>query len=77
MKANDTWMAGKIVLCFHSGQNETFFGAILTAQSAGGIGIIVAKNPTKYLDYFTNDFPCVQVSYDTGTRILNYIRYTR
>ena len=55
---------------------ESVLGAISAVKLVGGMGIIVAQNPTKFLDYLTNDFPCVQVSYDIGTKILNYIRST-
>ena len=46
-------------------------------QAAGGVGVIVAKNPNDNLAACSNDFPCIEVDYEVGTRILYYIRSTR
>lgn len=46
-------------------------------QAAGGVGLIVAKNPSDVLYPCSGDFPCVEVDFEIGTRILFYIRSTR
>ena len=54
-------------------------------KEAGGVGLIVAKNPSDSLFpcpidipcVCSGDFPCVQVDYEVGTKILFYIRSTR
>lgn len=76
---NDSRVAGKVVLCFTS---ETRRIAVVRASSvvkaAGGVGLIVARNPRDALypcDH--GGFPCVEVDYEIGTRILFYIRTTR
>lgn len=53
-------------------------GAVLndasTVKRAGGVGVIVAKNPGDTLSPCVDDFPCVAVDYELGTNILLYIR---
>jgi hypothetical protein len=46
-------------------------------QEAGGVGLIVAKNPNDALYSCDGDFPCIEVDYEIGTKILFYIRSTR
>ncbi|CAK9141579.1 unnamed protein product [Ilex paraguariensis] len=78
LSPNDTSMAGNVVLCFTLDINQNFVEiAEWAVQGAGGMGIIVAKNPSNILYSSSVDFPCVQVSYELGTQILYYIRSTR
>lgn len=71
-------MAGNVVLCFTLDVTELAITiAELAVQYAGGVGIIVARNPSTTLFSCSNNFPCVEVSYETGTHILRYIRSTR
>ena len=76
---NDTRIAGKVVLCFTSGSQRVIVTrASSVVKAAGGVGLIVARNPRDAL-YPCDDesFPCVEVNYEIGTRILFYIRTTR
>nr|GMC93067.1 Subtilisin-like protease SBT3.3 [Ipomoea batatas] len=80
--ANSTWVAGKIVLCFHvkGEETESTFNLISTREAveeAGGIGVIIAKNPTRTMDFFTSEFPVISVSFDNAIRVLNYIRSSK
>ncbi|XVF53285.1 hypothetical protein PTKIN_Ptkin05aG0087200 [Pterospermum kingtungense] len=77
LSSNDDWVAGKVVLCFVSGYNQSLLDlGIGSVEEAGGLGVIVAKNPSDYLYLYDTHFPCVQVTYETGTQILYYIRST-
>ncbi|XP_019099349.1 PREDICTED: subtilisin-like protease SBT3.5 [Camelina sativa] len=71
-------MAGKVVLCFTT---NTLFSAVSRAASyvkaAGGLGVIVARNPGYNLTPCRDDFPCVAIDYELGTDVLLYIRSTR
>ncbi|KAK6250888.1 hypothetical protein SCA6_004893 [Theobroma cacao] len=72
---NSTLVAGKVVLCFASvARRVAIRSAAATLQEAGGTGLIIAKNPTDALTECSNDFPCIEVDYEIGTRILYYIR---
>jgi hypothetical protein len=79
LSLNDTKAAGKVVLCFNSitAQRGATMQASAAVQAAGGVGLIVAKNPTDILASCGGDFPCIEVDYEIGTRILFYIRSTR
>ncbi|XWS38126.1 hypothetical protein CRYUN_Cryun19dG0103500 [Craigia yunnanensis] len=48
--------------------------AAATVKEAGGIGLIIAKNPSDALIECSDGFPCIEVDYEIGTRILYYIR---
>lgn len=67
------------MLCF----TREALGAVVTtsatsaAREANGIGLIVAKQASSLLFPCPGDFPCVEVDYEVGTRILFYIRSTR
>lgn len=63
---------GKVVLCFTTRTNE----AIIAVRNAGGLGVIIARNPTHLLRPSVN-FPSVAVDFELGTDILFYIRSTR
>lgn len=66
------------MLCFTSTvRRATLISASSDVQAAGGVGVIIAKNPGDNLAACSNDFPCVEVDYEIGTRILYYIRSTR
>ncbi|CAN8290250.1 unnamed protein product [Cochlearia groenlandica] len=70
-------MAGKVVLCFTT---TTLYTAVSKAASnvkaAGGLGVIVARNPGYNLASCSDGFPCVAIDYELGTDILLYIRST-
>ncbi|CAF2043097.1 hypothetical protein HID58_033986 [Brassica napus] len=76
INSNST-MRGKVVLCFTTAKRS---GAVLSAASyvknAGGVGVIIARNPGDTLSPCLDDFPCVAVDYELGTNILLYIRST-
>ncbi|VVB11836.1 unnamed protein product [Arabis nemorensis] len=63
---------GKVVLCFTTRTNA----AITAVRNAGGLGVIIARNPTHLLSPSVN-FPSVAVDFELGTDILFYIRSTR
>ncbi|KAJ0243139.1 Subtilisin-like protease [Hirschfeldia incana] len=70
-------MDGKVVLCFTRETSGTPTGdAITSVINAGGLGVIIATNPTHLLSP-TRDFPSVAVDFELGTDILFYIRSTR
>ncbi|XP_010421966.1 PREDICTED: subtilisin-like protease SBT3.9 [Camelina sativa] len=70
-------MEGKVVLCFTADSNAgAIVNGILAVKNAGGLGVIVARNPT-YSLIPSRDFPCVMVDFELGTYILFYIRSTR
>ncbi|XP_019084056.1 PREDICTED: subtilisin-like protease SBT3.9 isoform X2 [Camelina sativa] len=72
-------MQGKVVLCFTADLNPTSMAvvnAVTAVSNAGGLGVIIARNPT-YSLIPTPNFPCVMVDFELGTDILFYIRSTR
>ncbi|KAJ7965247.1 Subtilisin-like protease [Quillaja saponaria] len=75
LSPNDTWLDGNVVLCFvlEQAAEDTAW----SVREAGGLGLIVSKNPSKSLQPCPQDFPCAQVSYEIGMQILYYIRSTR
>ncbi|XP_010436935.1 PREDICTED: subtilisin-like protease SBT3.10 [Camelina sativa] len=70
----DSAMEGKVVLCFTA--NKPTNAAITAVIKAGGLGLIIARNPTHLLSP-TRNFPYVSVDFELGTDILFYIRSTR
>ncbi|OVA04694.1 Peptidase S8/S53 domain [Macleaya cordata] len=78
LSLNGTSVAGKVVLCFTSMVRRMAPTRASTAvKAAGGVGVIVAKNPTNAIAACDNDFPCIQVDTALGTQILYYIRSQR
>ncbi|RVW88947.1 Subtilisin-like protease SBT3.5 [Vitis vinifera] len=73
---NDTSVAGKVALCFTSGTFETQFAASFVKE-ARGLGVIIAENSGNTQASCISDFPCIKVSYETGSQILHYISSTR
>ncbi|CBI23085.3 unnamed protein product, partial [Vitis vinifera] len=73
---NDTSVAGKVALCFTSGTVETEFSASFV-KAALGLGVIIAENSGNTQASCISDFPCIKVSYETGSQILHYISSTR
>ncbi|XWS50190.1 hypothetical protein CRYUN_Cryun12cG0067800 [Craigia yunnanensis] len=72
---NSTLVAGKVVLCFASVVRRVAIrSAAATVKEAGGIGLIIVKNPSDALIECSDGFPCIEVDYEIGTRILYYIR---
>ncbi|XP_024010520.1 subtilisin-like protease SBT3.10 isoform X2 [Eutrema salsugineum] len=70
-------MEGKVVLCFTTETTvPPVINAITAVRDAGGLGVIIARNPTHLL-IPTSNFPCVTVDFELGTDILFYIRSTR
>ncbi|KAK0574537.1 hypothetical protein LWI29_025166 [Acer saccharum] len=69
-------VAGKVVLIFpspyHRLPNATKF-----VKAAGAVGIIFARTPDDTLLPCDNDFPCIEVDFNIGTKILLYARSTR
>lgn len=76
MSPNDTSVAGKVALCFTSGTFETQFAASFVKE-ARGLGVIIAENSGNTQASCISDFPCIKVSYETGSQILHYISSTR
>lgn len=71
-----------MVLCFHPQGEEidSTFKLISTqkaVEEAGGMGVIIAKNPTRTMDEFISEFPVITVSFDAAIHILNYIRSSK
>ncbi|PQP94706.1 subtilisin-like protease SBT3.4 [Prunus yedoensis var. nudiflora] len=78
LSLNKTMVAGKVVLCFTTVSGMiAITSASAAVKEAGGVGLIVAKNPSDALYPCNEDFPCIEVDYEIGTRILFYIRSTR
>ncbi|ESQ38500.1 hypothetical protein EUTSA_v10028468mg [Eutrema salsugineum] len=70
-------MAGKVVLCFTTSKRySAVSSAARYVKRAGGLGVIIARNPGDTLAPCVDDFPCVTVDYELGTNILLYIRST-
>ncbi|XP_022736365.1 subtilisin-like protease SBT3.3 [Durio zibethinus] len=77
LSSNDDWMAEKVVLCFASDYNQSLLDkGIWSVKEAGGLGVIIVRSSSDYFYSYATDFPCVQVTYETGTQILYYIRST-
>ncbi|KAB1215626.1 Subtilisin-like protease [Morella rubra] len=76
LSLNDTSVAGKVVLCFTSSARSGAVIASAIVRAAGGVGLIISKNPSHILASCDDDFPCIEVDYEIGTRILFYIRST-
>ncbi|XP_031259152.1 subtilisin-like protease SBT3.5 isoform X2 [Pistacia vera] len=78
LSLNATKVAGKVVICFTSVTSRVAIrSAASIVQEAGGVGLIVVKNPTDAFSPCTENFPCVEVDYEVGTQILFYIRSTK
>nr|XP_011470880.1 PREDICTED: subtilisin-like protease SBT3.3 [Fragaria vesca subsp. vesca] len=78
LSLNNTMVSGMVVLCFTSlGRRIDVTTASDAVKQAGGVGLIIAKNPTDGLYPCSDDFPCIEVDYEIGTRIVFYIRSTR
>lgn len=78
LSLNATKVAGKVVLCFTSvARRVAIASAAAVVQEAGGVGLIVAKNPNDAFSPCAENFPCIEVDYEIGTQILFYIRSTR
>ncbi|CAH2035065.1 unnamed protein product, partial [Thlaspi arvense] len=67
------------------GNNNVILGQALytgpelgfTSLAAGGLGVIIARNPGYNLSPCRDNFPCVAIDYELGTDVLLYIRSTR
>ncbi|KAK4752253.1 hypothetical protein SAY87_021051 [Trapa incisa] len=77
LSPNATLFAGKLVLCFTSSRRAAITIAAAAVKASGGLGLIAAKVPSDGLAPCSDDFPCVEVDYEIGTRILYYIRSER
>uniref|UniRef100_A0A0D3AT62 Peptidase S8/S53 domain-containing protein n=1 Tax=Brassica oleracea var. oleracea TaxID=109376 RepID=A0A0D3AT62_BRAOL len=70
-------MEGKVVLCFTRETSVTpAVDDIIAVRNAGGLGVIIARNPTHLL-LPSRNFPSVAVDFELGTDILFYLRSTR
>ncbi|XP_022844529.1 subtilisin-like protease SBT3.5 isoform X1 [Olea europaea var. sylvestris] len=76
LSLNDTWVAGKVVLCFTLTYGQALSPALSNVLMAGGLGMIVASNPTRYLFEYAG-MPFIFVNYNIGTQILDYFRSNR
>ncbi|XVF51178.1 hypothetical protein PTKIN_Ptkin04bG0163600 [Pterospermum kingtungense] len=75
LSLNSTLVTGKVVLCFASViRRAAIRVGAATVKEAGGIGLIIAKYPSDALIECSDGFPCIEVDYEIGTRILYYIR---
>ncbi|KAJ6423113.1 hypothetical protein OIU84_024111 [Salix udensis] len=78
LSVNPSMVSGKVVLCFTSMTLSAVISAAEVVKEAGGVGLIVAKNPSNNFYPCADDaFPCIEVDYEIGTRILYYIRSAR
>ncbi|KAH7560847.1 hypothetical protein ACOSQ2_016949 [Xanthoceras sorbifolium] len=77
LSLNDTSVDGKVVLCFSKVLGASEDIAATSVRAAGGVGVIIARKPGYPIGTCSNDFPCIVVDYELGTRILLYIRSTR
>ncbi|KAF8027905.1 hypothetical protein BT93_E0738 [Corymbia citriodora subsp. variegata] len=78
LSPNATLMAGKVILCFtYTARRFAVTAASAAVKASRGVGLIVAKNPSDGLAPCSDDFPCVEVDYEIGTRILFYFRSAR
>ncbi|XP_071725244.1 subtilisin-like protease SBT3.4 [Rutidosis leptorrhynchoides] len=76
---DDTWAEGKIVLCFVSQYGDTYIEDVADSLvEVGCLGVIAAGDPGNgnYEYDCPPHFPCIHVSYDTGTQILEYSRFS-
>ncbi|KAG8381591.1 hypothetical protein BUALT_Bualt06G0137400 [Buddleja alternifolia] len=78
IREDELGIAGKIVLCFtEKGSEGDIVQAGTNVRRAGGLGLIAAKNNFDGLSSLHGDaFPCVLVTFEVGTQILNFIRST-
>ncbi|EOA20005.1 hypothetical protein CARUB_v10000269mg [Capsella rubella] len=68
-------MVGKVVLCFTpSPYSASASSAARSVKKAGGLGVIIARQPGYAIRPCPDDFPCVAVDWELGTDILLYIR---
>ncbi|XP_058109160.1 subtilisin-like protease SBT3.9 [Magnolia sinica] len=73
---NATLARGKVVLCFQSQLQNPVASALETVREVEGIALIFAQFPTN--DVITSmAIPCVQVDFEIGTVLLNYIEKVR
>ncbi|KAL5833212.1 hypothetical protein ACOSQ3_016886 [Xanthoceras sorbifolium] len=78
LSLNNTSVDGKVVLCFTTvARRSAITSAVTAVRAAGGVGVIVARNPSDAFGPCSNDFPCVVVDYELGTHMLFYIRSNR
>ncbi|KAJ0104700.1 hypothetical protein Patl1_17383 [Pistacia atlantica] len=77
LSLNNTSVVGKVVLCFTTvARRSAMTNAVTAVRAAGGVGVIIARNPSHLFGPCSDDFPCIVVDYELGTQILFYIRST-
>ncbi|XP_031259081.1 subtilisin-like protease SBT3.5 [Pistacia vera] len=77
LSLNNTSVVGKVVLCFTTvARRSAMTSAVTAVRAAGGVGVIIARNPSHLFGPCSDDFPCIVVDYELGTQILFYIRST-
>lgn len=60
LSLNNTTVAGNVVLCFTTvGSRSAMASASSAVRAAGGVGVIVARNPSNALAPCSNGFPCI------------------
>ncbi|KAK9145837.1 hypothetical protein Sjap_005740 [Stephania japonica] len=76
LNLNNTPVAGNVVLCFaRTTRLSALTHSVTAVKTAGGVGVIIANNPSNNLfPCYGSDFPCLEVDYELGTKILYYIR---
>ncbi|PIN22914.1 Tripeptidyl-peptidase II [Handroanthus impetiginosus] len=68
---NDTWVVGKVVLCFTTkATGADIINAASTVEQIGGLGIIATRKTVSSSATYYAPFPVVLVTYDVGTEIL-------
>ncbi|KAL7106801.1 hypothetical protein ACP275_06G015800 [Erythranthe tilingii] len=77
--ANDTQVAGKVVICFTAtGTENSILRAAAIVRMIGGLGLIATKKTFQATStYYSPSFPCVLVTYDVGSQIVAYFRSTK
>ncbi|KAK1297118.1 Subtilisin-like protease [Acorus calamus] len=73
---NSSLAKGSVIVCFQTRQQMSAIVALKTVRKNQGAGLIFAHTPTKDITPSTR-IPCIQVDFETGTRVLAYMQKTR
>ncbi|KAK1262311.1 Subtilisin-like protease [Acorus gramineus] len=73
---NGSLAKGNVIVCFQTRQQRSAIVALKTVRKNQGAGLIFAHSPTKDITPSTS-IPCIQVDFETGTRVLAYMQKTR
>lgn len=70
LRLNNTPIAGNVVICFTmEPKQEQITSTVSAVRSAGGVGVIIGRNPSNLLGACSNDFPCIIVDNELGTEL--------